>query len=64
LYTIASLALRFRAGALFVGFTAAFATKMLAAVLLAHFLVQLNSRWTDLLSALAFFISALFLWFK
>jgi len=42
----------------------AFAAKMLAAVLLAHFLVQLHSRWTDLLSAVAFFISALFLWFK
>jgi len=64
LYTITSLSLRFRAGAVFAGITAAFAAKMLAAVLLARFLVQLNSRWTDLLSATAFFFSALFLWFK
>jgi Ca2+/H+ antiporter, TMEM165/GDT1 family len=64
LYTITSLSLRFRAGAVFAGITAAFAAKMLAAVLLARFLVQLNSRWTDLVSAAAFFFSALFLWFK
>jgi putative Ca2+/H+ antiporter (TMEM165/GDT1 family) len=63
LYSITSLSLRFRAGAVFMGITAAFASKMLAAVLLARLLVQLHF-WTDLLSAVAFFLSALFVWFK
>jgi Ca2+/H+ antiporter, TMEM165/GDT1 family len=64
LYTITSLSLRLRPGPLFAGITAAFATKMLAAVLLAHLLVRLNSRWTNLVSAIAFFFSAIFLWFE
>ena len=63
LYSITSLSLRFRSAAIFAGIFAAFATKMLAAVLLAQLLVRLHF-WTDLLSALAFFVSALFVWFK
>jgi putative Ca2+/H+ antiporter (TMEM165/GDT1 family) len=63
LYSITSLSLRFRAAAVFTGITVAFASKMLAAVLLAKLLVQLHF-WTDLLSAGAFFLSALFVWFK
>jgi putative Ca2+/H+ antiporter (TMEM165/GDT1 family) len=64
LYTVASLSLRFRPYIVFAGITVAFAGKALAAVLLAQVLVRLHSRWTDFLSALAFFLSALFLWFK
>ena len=64
IYTIASLALRYRARVVITAITAAFACKMLAAVLLASLLVHLQSRFTDLLSAAAFFLSALFLWFK
>jgi putative Ca2+/H+ antiporter (TMEM165/GDT1 family) len=41
----------------------AFAAKMLAAVLLVRVFVQLHF-WTDFVSALAFFFSALFLWIK
>jgi len=63
LYSITSLSLRFRAGTVFIGISVAFALKMLAAVLLARVLVQLHF-WTDLLSAVAFFLSALFVWLK
>jgi len=63
LYTITSLSLRFSAGAIFTGIAVAFAGKMLAAVLLAKLLVRLHF-WTDLLSAAAFFLSALFVWFR
>jgi Ca2+/H+ antiporter, TMEM165/GDT1 family len=63
IYSIASLSLRFRAGVLFTGITAAFAGKMLAAVLLAKVLVRLHF-WTDFLSAVAFFVSAFFLWIE
>jgi putative Ca2+/H+ antiporter (TMEM165/GDT1 family) len=64
IYTIASLALRYRARVVITAITAAFACKMLAAVLLARLLVHLQSQWTDILSAVAFFLSAFFLWFK
>ena len=64
IYTIASLALRYRARVVLLAITAAFACKMLAAVLLARLLVHLQSHWTDILSAAAFFLSALFLWLK
>ena len=64
LYAVASLSLRFRPLTVFLSITAAFACKALAAVLLAQVLVQLHSRWTDILSAVAFFFSALFVWFR
>ena len=63
LYSVTSLSLRFRAAAVFTGITLAFLLKMLAAVLLAGLLVRFHF-WTDLLSTLAFFLSALFVWFK
>ena len=63
LYSITSLSLRFRWAAVMTGITLAFAAKMLAAVLLARLLVRLHF-WTDLLSAVAFFLSALFVWLK
>jgi putative Ca2+/H+ antiporter (TMEM165/GDT1 family) len=64
IYTVTSLSLRFRAVVVFTAITAAFAGKMLAAVLLGKVIVQLHSQWTDVLSAVAFFFSALFIWFK
>jgi len=64
IYSVASLALRFRPRVVFAAITAAFAAKALAAVLLAQVLVQLHSQWVDVLSAAAFFFSALFIWFK
>jgi putative Ca2+/H+ antiporter (TMEM165/GDT1 family) len=64
IYTVSSLALRFRPLVVFVGLAFAFASKMLAAVLLGSFIVQLNSHWTDLVSACAFFVSAMVIWFE
>ncbi len=64
IYNVASLTLRFRPSVVFLAITLAFATKALAAVSLAQVLVHLQSRWIDLLSAAAFFFSALFIWFK
>jgi len=64
LYAVASLSLRFRSVAVFAGIVAAFAAKALAAVLLAQVLIQLHTRWTDVLSALAFFVSAFFVWVR
>lgn len=64
IYTIASLALRYRARIVIAAITVAFAAKMLVAVLLANVLIHLRSQWTDGLSAAAFFVSAFFLWFK
>ena len=63
IYSIASLSLRFRAAVLFAGLSAAFAGKMFVAVLLAKLLVRLHF-WTDFLSAVAFFVSAFFLWIE
>jgi putative Ca2+/H+ antiporter (TMEM165/GDT1 family) len=64
IYSVASLALRFRPRLVFVATTAAFAAKALAAVLLAQILVRFHSQWVDVLSAVAFFVSALLIWFK
>jgi putative Ca2+/H+ antiporter (TMEM165/GDT1 family) len=64
IYNVASLSLRFRAGVVFAAITAAFAAKALVAVSLAQALVHLHSQWTDVLSAAAFFLSALFIWFR
>jgi Ca2+/H+ antiporter, TMEM165/GDT1 family len=63
IYSIASLSLRFRPAAVFTGITLAYGGKMLAAVLLARVLAQFHF-WTDLLSAAAFFVSAIVLWLK
>lgn len=63
IYSIASLSLRFRPGVVFTGITLAYAGKMLAAVLLAKVLAQFHF-WTDVLSAAAFFVSAIVLWLK
>jgi putative Ca2+/H+ antiporter (TMEM165/GDT1 family) len=64
IYTVTSLSLRFRAGIVITAITAAFAGKMLAAVLLGKVIAQLHSPWTDVLSAVAFFFSALYIWYK
>jgi putative Ca2+/H+ antiporter (TMEM165/GDT1 family) len=64
IYTVASLALRFPRGLVFGAMTAAFAGKMFAAVLLGKLLVGIPSHWTAMLSAVAFFASAVFIWFK
>ena len=64
IYTVASLAVRFPAGTVLGTMTVAFGGKMLTAVLLGKFIARLPSHWTALLSAAAFFSSALFIWLK
>ncbi len=63
LYTATSLALRFRATTVFGISAVAFATKMLVAVLLGGLIVQWHSPWVDVLSAAAFFVSAMLVWY-
>ena len=62
MYALASLALRFRWWVVLAAFTVANATKMAIAVLLAHAMTHFQSRWTYLVSAIAFFISAILIW--
>lgn len=64
IYTVSSLTLRFRPLVVFVGVFFAFTFKMLSAVLVGRFVVNLNYRWTDLVSACAFFVSAMLIWFE
>jgi putative Ca2+/H+ antiporter (TMEM165/GDT1 family) len=62
LYALTSLALRYRLRVLYGAFAAASAGKMALAVLLGSTLVRFQSRWTDIISAVAFFISAILIW--
>jgi putative Ca2+/H+ antiporter (TMEM165/GDT1 family) len=62
IYTVASLASRFRAGSILCGMAAAFGGKMLAAVAFGQVLVQAPLRLTASLSAITFFLAALFIW--
>lgn len=64
IYTVTSLVLRFPVGMVFGAMTAAFAGKMFAAVLLGKIMAGIPSHWTAMLSAVAFFGSGLFIWFK
>ena len=64
IYTVGSLILRFRPVIVLAAAIVAFAGKMFAAVLLGKVVIQLNSRWTDLVSAFAFFLSAMMIWFE
>jgi Ca2+/H+ antiporter, TMEM165/GDT1 family len=64
IYTVSSLSLRYRPPIVLGSLIVAFSLKMLAAVLLGRVMVQLNSRWTDLISAAAFFLSAFLIWFE
>jgi Ca2+/H+ antiporter, TMEM165/GDT1 family len=63
IYTVSSLALRFRRFIVFGAMVVAFAAKMFTAVLLGRVIVRFNSHWTDLVSACAFFLSAMLIWF-
>jgi Ca2+/H+ antiporter, TMEM165/GDT1 family len=63
-YTVASLAVRFRPGVVFGATIVAFAGKMLAAVLLGSVMVHFLANWTAALSAVALFISAALIWFR
>jgi putative Ca2+/H+ antiporter (TMEM165/GDT1 family) len=62
IYALASLALRFRWGVVFLGYTIANAAKMAVAAVLAHAITHFQSRWTFITSAVAFFVSAVLIW--
>src|SRR5215470_2257971 len=62
IYALTSLTLRFRAGLVFTAFAVASSIKMLAAVLLGRMLIHFQSHWTDLISGVAFFVSAILIW--
>jgi putative Ca2+/H+ antiporter (TMEM165/GDT1 family) len=63
LYMISALGTRFRAGIVVASLVAAFSGKMLIAVMLGKAIVHFHSRWTDIATAVAFFISATMIWF-
>ena len=62
IYALASLALRFRWGVVFLGYTIANVAKMAVAAALAHAITHFQSRWTYIISAVAFFVSAVLIW--
>ena len=62
IYALTSLALRFRAGLVFTAFAVASSIKMLAAVVLGRMLIHFQSHWTDVISGIAFFVSAILIW--
>jgi putative Ca2+/H+ antiporter (TMEM165/GDT1 family) len=64
IYTISSLAMRFRPLYVFCGFTVAFMLKMLAAVLLGQVIAQLPAYLVAIMSAATFFVTALVIWFR
>jgi putative Ca2+/H+ antiporter (TMEM165/GDT1 family) len=62
LYALTSLALRYRLRVLYGAFAVASAGKMAIAVVLGSTLIRFQSRWTDVISAVAFFVSAVLIW--
>jgi putative Ca2+/H+ antiporter (TMEM165/GDT1 family) len=64
IYTVSSLAVRFRPVIVFGTMAVAFGAKMLAVVFLGKAIFRFDSRWTGALSACAFFVSALMIWFN
>jgi putative Ca2+/H+ antiporter (TMEM165/GDT1 family) len=62
MYALASLALRFRWAVVFGAFTVASAAKMLVAAMLGNAITRFQGHWTYLISAVAFFVSAVLIW--
>lgn len=62
MYALASLALRFRWAVVFAAFAVASAVKMMVAVMLGGAIMRFQSHWTYLISAVAFFVSAILVW--
>jgi Ca2+/H+ antiporter, TMEM165/GDT1 family len=63
IYTVSALSIRFRPAIVLGTMAVAFSGKMLAFVLLGKAIMRFDSRWTDIVSACAFLISALLIWF-
>jgi putative Ca2+/H+ antiporter (TMEM165/GDT1 family) len=64
IYTLGSLAARYRAFPIFCGSSVAFALKMLAAVLLGKAIAEMPAALVATVSAVTFFSMALVIWFK
>ena len=64
IYTISSLAMRFRPLYVFCGFAAAFMIKMLLAVLLGRVIAELPASLVAITSTATFFFTALIIWFR
>jgi putative Ca2+/H+ antiporter (TMEM165/GDT1 family) len=64
IYTLSTLALRFRGGVVFASLVLAAAGKMAASVLFAGFIFRFHSHWIGILSAVAFFVSAILIWYE
>ncbi len=64
IYTLGTLAMRYRILPIFCGSAVAFALKMLAAVLLGRAIAELPVALVATLSAVTFFTMALVVWFK
>lgn len=64
IYTICSLATRFRPLYVFSGLAVAFMLKMLVAVLLGQVIATLPASLIGIVSAITFFVTALVIWFK
>src|ERR1700676_1520315 len=62
IFTVSSLAMRFRPGAVACGIAAAFMAKMSVAVLCGRLLAGLPLRWARALSAAPLLATALYLW--
>jgi putative Ca2+/H+ antiporter (TMEM165/GDT1 family) len=62
LYALTSLALRFRWAVVFAAFALAGAAKMMVAALLGSTIMRFQGHWTYLVSAVAFFVSAVLIW--
>ena len=62
LYALTSLALRFHWAVVFAAFAVASGVKILAATLLGSVVMQIHGRWPYILSAVAFFVSAVLIW--
>jgi putative Ca2+/H+ antiporter (TMEM165/GDT1 family) len=64
IYTLSTLALRFRGVIVFTSLALAAAAKMAASVLFAGFVFRFHSHWIGIMSAAAFFISAALIWYE
>ncbi len=62
IYALASFALRFHWAAVLAAFTVASAAKMMAAAVLGSAIMRIHGHWTYVVSAVAFFVSAVLIW--
>lgn len=62
IYALTSFVLRFHWAVVLAGFTVASAAKMMAAALLGSAITRIQGHWTYVVSAVAFFVSAVLIW--